>query len=76
MQSTKTSEWGSYYDDGTADHCMQTRRSPRNTKGKLEAIEGSFQTLCLPELFSLTYLLTAMVVFHLITPLSVENEAV
>ena len=76
MQSTKTSEWGFYYDDGTLDRCIQTRRSPGNTKGKLEAIGGSFQTLCLPELFSLTYLLTAMVLFHLITPLPVEDEAV
>ena len=81
MQSTKTSEWGFYYDDGTLDRCMQTRRSPGNTKGKLEATGGSFQTLCLLELklqssSSLIYPLTAMVVFHLITPLPVEDEAV
>ena len=81
MQTTETSEWGFYYDDGTLDRCMQTRRSPGNTKGNLEAIGSLFQTLCLPELkpqssSSLIYPLIAMVVFHLITPLHIEDEAV
>ena len=76
MQSTETSEWGFYYPDGTLGRCMQTKKSPGQPKSEFGALVSSFHTSHLPSLLSLTHLLAAMVVFHLINPLHVEDEAV
>lgn len=61
--------------------CKRARVLVGKTKGKVEATESSFQTSCFPshKLHSSSSSIhspIAMVLFHLITPLPVEDKAV